>query len=576
MSTGREVEALRRLRQSGGARATRGGSRLVPGWLRRLWRSFSGVGLCLGTLFFAASLTPSLIPRGFLVQGVLSGLCFAVGYGLGVAWRWLWGFLDLPEPRRRLLHAAKLGAAIVCAGIGLLFLWRAAGWQNSIRSLMGMDPVDTGHPLEVGLIALASFLVVLGLARLFHAVLLLVSDWLKRVLPVRVAYVLGSAVAAALFWTAADGLLFRHALRFADSSFERLDSLIPPETVRPTDPDETGSAASLVRWDDLGRMGRDFIATGPTAAEIGAFTGRPAKKPVRVYVGLHSGEDARARAKLALQELVRAGGFERSMLVVATPTGTGWMDPAGMDPVEYLHDGDVAIVGVQYSYLASWLSLFVEPGYGAESARALFSEVYGYWTKLPKDRRPKLYLFGLSLGTLSSEQSNELFEVLADPYQGAVWAGPPFPSRIWNWAEAGRDPATPQWLPRFHDGSYIRFTGLHDALAIPGAQWGPMRVVYVQYPSDPIVFFSTRAFYREPDWMKPPRGADVSPQLRWYPIVTGLQLAVDMMVATTAPIGHGHVYAPQSYIDAWAEVTAVDWPPSEIERLKRHLAGRYQ
>jgi uncharacterized membrane protein len=185
-------------------------------------------------------------------------------------------------------------------------------------------------------------------------------------------------------------------------------------------------------------------------------------------------------------------------------------------------------------------------------------------------------LFGLSLGTLSSEQSNELFEVLADPYQGAVWAGPPFPSRIWNWAEAGRDPATPQWLPRFHDGSYIRFTGLENALAIPGARWGPMRVVYLQYPSDPIVFFSTGAFYREPEWMKAPRGADVSPQLRWYPIVTGLQLAVDMMIATTAPIGHGHVYAPRNYIDAWTEVTAVGWAPSEIERLKRYLAGRYR
>ena len=102
-----------------------------------------------------------------------------------------------------------------------------------------------------------------------------------------------------------------------------------------------------------------------------------------------------------------------------------------------------------------------------------------------------------------------------------------------------------------------------------------MRVVYLQYPSDPIVFFNTRSLYREPDWMKTPRGQDVSPQLRWYPIVTFLQLAVDMMIATTAPIGHGHVYAPGNYIDAWAQVTAADWPQAEIERLKSHLAGRY-
>jgi uncharacterized membrane protein len=76
--------------------------------------------------------------------------------------------------------------------------------------------------------------------------------------------------------------------------------------------------------------------------------------------------------------------------------------------------------------------------------------------------------------------------------------------------------------------------------------------------------------------MKVPRGADVSPKLRWYPVITSLQLIVDMMTATTAPIGHGHVYAPQNYIDGWVGVTGSDWPASEIERLKRYLAGKYQ
>ena len=80
-------------------------ARMLPNWLERLWRSLSGVGLCLGTLFFAASLTPSLIPRGFLIQGALSGLCFAIGYGIGIAWQWLWRFLQLPEPGERELPA---------------------------------------------------------------------------------------------------------------------------------------------------------------------------------------------------------------------------------------------------------------------------------------------------------------------------------------------------------------------------------------------------------------------------------------------------------------------------------------
>jgi len=62
-----------------------------------IWRSLSGFGLLLGTLFFCAALTPSLLPRSTLSQGVLAGAALAVGYGLGVFWRWLWRYLELPE-----------------------------------------------------------------------------------------------------------------------------------------------------------------------------------------------------------------------------------------------------------------------------------------------------------------------------------------------------------------------------------------------------------------------------------------------------------------------------------------------
>ena len=45
-----------------------------------------------------------------------------------------------------------------------------------------------------------------------------------------------------------------------------------------------------------------------------------------------------------------------------------------------------------------------------------------------------------------------------------------------------------------------------------------------------------------------------------------------MFMATTAPIGFGHVFAPEHYIDAWIAVTDVrDWSPEEIARLKQHL-----
>ena len=545
------------------------------GW--RLRRSFSAGGLLLGTLFFAAALTPTLLPRNFVTQGVLSGLSLAAGYGIGVLGRWLWAYMELPQPRGRFRWIAKLAAAVGCAIVVVICLWRAAQWQNSIRELMRLEPVDTAHPLEVGLIALVVFAVLMALARLFRLTFHFVAIRVNRFLPRRVSNVISGVAAVALFWSVISGVLFRVSLPVADSIFQAYDQLIEPEARQPTDPIKTGSSASLLAWKELGRWGRQFISSGPTREDISAFTERPAREPIRVYVGLRSGETLENRAKLALEELKRVGGFERSVLIVVTPTGTGWVDPAALDSVEYLHDGSVTSVALQYSYLASWLSLLVEPGYGADAARALFKEIYGYWTTLPKDARPRLYLFGLSLGAMNSERSFDLFEVLGDPLDGALWSGPPYSSSLWRSLTDRRNPGSPAWLPRFRDGSFVRFMNQHGEYADQTSRlrigWGPMRVVYLQYASDPVTFYDYRSLYREPDWMFPPRGPDVSPELRWYPAVTFLQLTLDVPMATSAPIGYGHVFAPAHYIDAWVAVTDVrNWSPEEVKRLKQYLS----
>jgi uncharacterized membrane protein len=317
------------------------------------------------------------------------------------------------------------------------------------------------------------------------------------------------------------------------------------------------------------------VASGPGADQIRALTGRPALEPIRVYVGLRNAATARERARLALAELKRQGGFQRSTLIIVTPTGTGWIDPSAMDSVEYLHDGDIASVAMQYSYLNSPLSLMFQPEYGKEAARALFAEIYGYWTTLPRNARPKLYLHGLSLGALNSERSSELFETIGDPIAGALWSGPPFESRIWRSITANRNEGSPAWLPQFRDGRFVRFMNQDGSTVPADAPWGPMRVVYLQYASDAIVLFAYRYAYQRPAWMQEPRGPDVSPELRWYPIVTMLQLAVDMPAANSTPMGYGHVYAPEHYVDAWIAVTDVrNWSPEAIAKLKTYLANR--
>ncbi|WP_084302640.1 alpha/beta-hydrolase family protein [Bradyrhizobium sp. WSM2254] len=529
----------------------------------------------LGALFFAAALTPTLIPRSYLTQGALAGGCFAIGYFAGILWRRLWHYLELPEPSARARSIANALAAAICLLIVIVFLWRAAEWQNSIRTVMKMAPVETAHPLKVCVIALITFAVLLVLGRLFAVVVRFLATRARLVIPRKVANVLGVLVAGLLFWSIASNVLVRSAFNALDSSFRELDALQEPERPQPAAPDQTGSSASLVKWTELGRMGRRFIASGPTAREIGAVAGGLAQNPVRVYVGLGSRDSAQARARLALDELKRQHGFERKILIVITPTGTGWIDPAAMDTVEYLHHGDVASVAVQYSYLNSPLSLMFQPEYGAEAARALFAEIYGYWTTLPKDKRPKLYLHGLSLGAMNSEKSAELFETIGDPIAGALWSGPPFESRIWRSVTANRNQGSPAWLPEFRDGRVVRFMSQNGPTVPADAPWGPMRVVYLQYASDAITFFAYRDAYQAPAWMRAPRGPDVSPELRWYPIVTMLQLAVDMAVANGTPMGFGHVYAPEHYVDAWVAVTDVrDWSADALAQLKQQLAAK--
>jgi uncharacterized membrane protein len=542
------------------------------GMIRRWTQSLSGVGLVLGALFFAAALTPTLVPRSYLTQGAIAGTCFAIGYGAGVLWRWLWHYLELPEPSSRLRSITNALVAVACLFVVILFLWRAAEWQNSIRAVMKMAPVETAHPLKTCAIALVTFLALLALARLFKLVTHVLSTQIRRFVPRKIANALGLLLAALLFWSIANNFLIQTAFRALDSSFREFDALHEPQRPQPTAPGKTGSAASLVRWGELGRAGREFVASGPTAAQIGAFTGRAARDPVRVYVGLRGADTPRERAKLALDELKRQGGFDRSTLIVITPTGTGWIDPSAMDTVEYLLDGDVASVAVQYSYLNSPLSLLFQPEYGAEAARALFAEIYGYWITLPRDTRPRLYLHGLSLGAMNSERSAELFETIGDPITGALWSGPPFASHIWRWITENRNEGSPAWLPEFRNSRFVRFMNQNGPTVSAEAPWGAMRVVYLQYASDPIVLFDYRDAYQRPAWMSAPRGPDVSPDLRWYPIVTMMQLALDMAVATATPMGYGHVYAPEHYVDAWVAVADVrHWSPDALARLKDHL-----
>lgn len=535
----------------------------------RFLRSLSVIGLILGTLFFALSLTPSLVPRPFTMQGLLSGMAVAAGYGLGVAGRWFWHYIQLPVMTGRSRWVFKGVLGLICLGIAIAFLIQASEWQNSVHALMGLPPVETSRPFSVGMIATTVFIALLLVARLFVLTTRFVSQRLNRVVPPRLSAAVAMCFSLYVFWTLASGVLAGSAMNAFDRSFSQLDALIEAEVDPPFNPLRTGSASSLIEWQDLGRQGRRFVVSGPSRDDIQSVTGHAARDPIRVYVGLNSAENMQQRAALALEELKRVGAFERKLLVIITPTGTGWVDPGAANSLEYLHHGDVASVAVQYSYLPSWLSLLAQPDYGADTARTVFRTIYDYWRTLPDDSRPRLFLHGLSLGALNSEHSADMWDIVGDPLHGALWSGPPFRSPTWRWVMNNRNPDTPAWLPKFRDGSVIRFANQHTNLADYDAPWGPLRIVYLQYASDPVTFFDPFAFLREPAWLSTERGPDVTPSLRWFPIVTMLQLAVDIAAADKSPPGFGHVYATEHYIDAWRAISEPPgWTDEDIQRLK--------
>jgi uncharacterized membrane protein len=456
--------------------------------------------------------------------------------------------------------------------ITAICLWQGTAWQNTIKAAWGLPPAEAGAPFSVALIASVVFLVLLMVGWGFVLIVSQGNRRSQRILPQRLAKMAGLIAAILIFWAVIDGVALRGMLRIADSGAQLADGLIPPDLDPPTSTMVSGGPGSPLDWQEMGRWGRSFVASGPTADQIGAFWGKPALQPIRVYVGLNAADTPEARAQLAFDELQRLGGFDRSVLVIAMPTGSGWLDPGGMDTLDYIAQGDVATVSVQYSYLPSPVSVVVDPAKGLAEAQALFDIIYRHWTALPDEARPKLYLHGLSLGAFLSQETVPLLDLYADPIDGALWVGSPFLSEFWRLVAARRNPDSPAWRPRFGNGSLVRTLNQEGGLDTFDADWGPMRFVLLQYGSDPIVFFDWSLAWSRPDWLSGERAPDVSPEMRWIPVVTLFQVAMDMAVAV-GTLGYGHDYIARHYIPAWAETLSPDgWSAAEEERLITHLA----
>ena len=535
-----------------------------PFWVRH----YTFTGTTVGLIFIWFSLTPSLLPRGPLFQALVSGFSGAIGYGLGVFSVWLVRYMrekkSSPPPPR---WAWKVLIPVAAVGQVLMAIWFHV-WQDDVRNLMGVAHLKWyDYPLTAILSLIALFTVV----EIGQAIRLLVRflvGQLDRIVPFRLSATIVVVLLVVLTITVLNGVVIKFAMRTMNNTFASVNNEMNPDTTQPTTPLRSGGPQSLVSWESLGHQGRIFIKGGPRTDDLTKFNGAPATEPVRAYAGLKSADGITATAELAARELQRAGGLQRAVVAVATTTGTGWINEAEASALEYMYNGNTAIVSMQYSFLPSWLSFLVDKENARHAGQALFEAIDKLIRQLPEGQRPKLVVFGESLGSFGGEAPFlSLNNVLART-DGALFSGPTFNNTIWTDLTSTRDAGSPEWLPIYDDGRNVRFVARPGNLDRPKDPWGAPRVAYLQHASDPIAWWTPDLLFSEPDWLRERRGYDVLAQTRWIPVVTFLQVSADMAVAVDVPDGHGHRYVAD-VANGWAAVLSPPgWTPEKTERLR--------
>lgn len=549
-----------------GAQAEAAGPRREgnPWWVRH----YTFTGTAVGLVFVWCSMTPSLLPRGGLFQGLVSGLSGASGYGLGVFAVWLYRYLwaresSPPAPRwawMMLIPSGAVGMVVMAIGFH--------DWQDDVRDLMGVGHLKWyDYPIAAGTSLVVLFTLV-EIGQFVRWLVIFLVGQVDRFAPFRLSAAIVVVLLVTLTITLLNGVVLKAAMRTMNDTFASANNEMSPDTAAPKTPLRSGGPQSLVSWDSLGREGRIFVESGPTTDELTKFNGAPATEPIRAYAGLNSADGITATAEVAAEELEREGGLQRAVVAVGTTTGTGWINEAEADALEYMYNGNTAIVSMQYSFLPSWLSFLVDKENARHAGQALFEAVDRLIRRLPEGQRPKLVVFGESLGSFGGEAPfMSLNNVLART-DGALFSGPTFNNTIWTDLTSTRDAGSPQWLPIYNGGQNVRFVARASDLNRPSPEWDHPRVVYLQHASDPIAWWTPDLLFARPDWLREKRGYDVLPQTEWIPVVTFLQVTADMAVAQKVPPGHGHDYVAD-VADAWAAVLSPPgWTPDKTERLR--------
>ena len=526
------------------------------------------LGVMLGLVFYAISASPSLLPRRWWWHGFVSGPVTALGYTLGWGISNGIGFLARATGLRvtgppELFFYVKWTAVVLVAAWVVYALVKAYRASREAALLVNIKPVGFGEYL-LGLLATAvMFVITMALVYALTRIFVMVTDILGHWLPWFLSWTVAAVVAVGVVLVISNKVVFRLFMAYFAKAAAGLNARTNAHLSPPAVPERSGSPFSEASWESIGAQGRLFLGHGPSAQKISEVTGRPAIEPVRIYIGLPAGEKNIDRVvDEAVRELRRAGGFERAVLVVYTATGSGWVDEWVCQPLEYMTGGDCAIVTIQYSYLFSAAMMVSDRSACENAGTALFEAVESEVQKLPEDERPLVIVSGESLGAYGSQAPFSSAEELNRRTDGALWVGSPSISRLSSQLTENRQGGSPEVAPVVDSGHNIRFVNNPSQLDkdLYGRDLGPWnfpRSVFLQHASDPVVFYNTSLAFSEPDWLRERVGPDVSPEMRYTPLVTYLQVLTDLPVGGLAPAGHGHTYN-RELLEVWIKLLALD------------------
>lgn len=294
----------------------------------------------------------------------------------------------------------------------------------------------------------------------------------------------------------------------------------------------TGGAYSLAPYDTLGLQGRRLVSVATTADDIEAVMGEsPRNDPVRVFIGVDSADSIDERVELAIQELRRTGGFDRSTIIAASPAGTGYVNYITVEATELMARGDVATVAIQYGSLPSMLSMNK-----VAEASALYAELVARLRAEidTLDRGIRLYAYGESLGAQTGQNGIEsIWDGTDLPVDGALWVGTPSGTGLFDQL------TTDDGVPVFDRPEQV-IEHVDSGEPTPPA-------IYLNHDNDPVASFAPSTFSSMPDWIREAdRGRGVNPYQRWLPGIAFWQGLIDTKNAATVVPGEfkstGHDY----------------------------------